>query len=464
MLALLLACSMFVANEWAYQRAQRSLDSLGARTDAREATQLLMRRLLDAETATRGYLLTSRSEYLMPAAEVKRDLDRAMDRLHQHYRTDAELSQLVEDMAARTNEKLSELNETVSLHDQGKEQAWIELILTDIGREKMGAVRTAAEKLLAAESQRFGAERVAIYRTLDAGRLGVHAVTLLALMGLIFYLRKSAALQAAQRAHAHDMQLERDRLDSQVRLRTSELSELNRHLQSVREQERGRVARTLHDELGALLTTAKLDLARLRRLLGAPSVAVAERLAHLGITIDQGIGLKRRIMEDLMPSMLHNLGLREALESLAGEFSKRTGVAIDLNLATIVAGEGSRIAAYRLVEGALSNIERHAHAATVHIQLRTLGPEIVVSVRDDGRGFDAVSAWTQGNALKNLRHRIEMLGGSMSVLSTPGRGTEVEAAIPTQSAADEVSTQITALEGKAPSNERSPLSDKAPNT
>ena len=103
--------------------------------------------------------------------------------------------------------------------------------------------------------------------------------------------------------------------------RTAQLKELAQHLQTIREDERSRLARELHDELGALLTAAKLDVARLKSRLGSDATAdAAERLAHLNETLNGGIALKRRIIEDLRPSSLSNLGLVAALEILLREF------------------------------------------------------------------------------------------------------------------------------------------------
>ena len=123
---------------------------------------------------------------------------------------------------------------------------------------------------------------------------------------------------------------ERDRLEGEVAARTAQLKELAQHLQTMREDERSRLARELHDELGALLTAAKLDVARLKSRLGASATPdAAERLAHLNETLNGGIALKRRIIEDLRPSSLSNLGLVAALEILLREFAARSEIAVD---------------------------------------------------------------------------------------------------------------------------------------
>lgn len=433
-LGALLALGVLSVAEWSYQRAVDSLGSLGTRSVARANIQIVMRRLLDAESAQRGYVLTGRKEYLAPYAEVASDIGGAIDTLRNLYQGDKEVTPLVSEVATRALEKLSETSETISLYDTGSHEAWRNLMLTDIGREKMEAVRKAAETLLAVEDRRIAAERAAVYRTLELGRRGVSATTLLSLLWFIFFLRKNAALLTVQQAAARDLQAERDALDVQVRLRTAELADLNRHLQEVREHERGDLARSLHDELGALLTAAKLDLARLRRALPAPPAEVNERMDHLASTIDQGIGLKRRVIEELMPSALHNLGLRTALEILVGEFTQRTGVAVQMNLQDTELDTASRNTVFQLVQESLSNVEQHAAAKEVRLSVLVSGGAVQIQVHDDGRGFssDTVRSAVQdrGHVWKNLRHRIEALGGRLSVASAPGRGTEVDATVP----------------------------------
>ena len=149
------------------------------------------------------------------------------------------------------------------------------------------------------------------------------------LLALFMYLRQTATLDRALADEAERMAGERDRLEREVAARTAQLRELAQHLQTIREDERSRLARELHDELGALLTAAKLDVARLKSRLGASASADAtERLAHLNEALNGGIALKRRIIEDLRPSSLSNLGLVAALEILLREFAARSEIKV----------------------------------------------------------------------------------------------------------------------------------------
>lgn len=432
-IGLILALAMFAGNEYVYQRAQLAFATMHDLDRASASVQQVVHRLVDAESSQRGYLLTSRKDYLLPGADARRDIESALTDLRTRFRMAPDWKPYLDALAQATAERLSELQETLTLHDQGRVDAARQLFLTDIGREKMQAVRQSALSLLSIGHRQADAERTRVVSTLELGRIGVHATLALSLLWFIYYLRKSAALQKEQRLHANDLQRERERLEAEVKTRTQELRGLNERLQLIREDERGRVARTLHDELGAILTAAKLDMARLRRLVERQQPAQAlVRLDHLTDTLDQGIHLKRRIMEELMPSALHNFGLREAVEILAEEFSANTGFSIDLALQEVAASERSRVLAYRWIESALADIQQHTPVSSVQISLKALpGDMLQVSVSDDGdTASTTMLVQSQDDAAINLRHRIEGLGGSVVVKIVPGHGSVRMATVP----------------------------------
>jgi CHASE3 domain sensor protein len=257
-------------SESAYRGATGSLESIGGRDEARLQTETVLRGLLNAETGQRGYLLTGRKDYLQPYEWAAADIEKALDKLEKHYDSDAVVKPLVAELEKRSAEKLSELHTVIGLYDEGKHDLWRELTLSNIGKEKMDAIRQSATALIDIESGRIAEEREQVYRTLRLSRFGVNALAAISLLSLFMYLRQTAAADAAQGRHAKALEAERDRLEHEVARRTAELTELARHLQTAREDERSHLARELHDELGALLTAAKLDAARLKRGLGTP--------------------------------------------------------------------------------------------------------------------------------------------------------------------------------------------------
>ena len=215
-----------------------------------------------------------------------------------------------------------------------------------------------------------------------------------------------------------------------VAQRTTELTQLARHLQTAREDERGRLARDLHDELGALLTSAKLDAARIRSRLGGQVPEALERLAHLVGTLDQVIALKRRIAEDLRPSALAHLGLAATLEILAREFGERSGLAVHVQLSPVALSADAELTVYRLVQEAINNLTKHAKATQVWLQLGQRDGGAEVSVRDDGVGFDTRLRPPTSHGLLGMRFRVEAEGGTLALESSPGAGTRVTAWLP----------------------------------
>jgi len=226
---------------------------------------------------------------------------------------------------------------------------------------------------------------------------------------------------------------EEELLKHQQRLEESEarLRELAAFLQTVREEERTRIARELHDELGQALTALRIDLGWLRGKCGSLGAPAAERVASAFSVVEQSIVSLRRISEDLRPAMLDSLGLAAAVEHHVTQFSQRTGIPcrlsmnreefdLDSNLATAV---------FRIVQEALTNVARHAEAGEVSVSIDETDEGIDLVVTDDGRGI-AASGNKKTFGLLGMRERITILGGTLEIDSQPERGTRIACRLP----------------------------------
>jgi signal transduction histidine kinase len=256
------------------------------------------------------------------------------------------------------------------------------------------------------------------------------AITAAGVLALLWLRRQARALARQVQLQQGLLQAQRDRLEIEVAQRTAQLTELTHHLQSAREDERHRLARDLHDELGALLTAAKLDAARLKARLGDDAPEARERLAHLVAQLNSGIALGRRIIEDLRPSTLAHLGLPATLEILANEFAERSGLALHCALAQAPLAPRAELVLYRVVQEAVTNITKYAQARQVWISLAPEGGQVALTVRDDGVGFDAGQPRRSAFGLLGMRFRVEAEGGTLAVLSSPGQGTQVQVRLP----------------------------------
>jgi signal transduction histidine kinase len=433
-LAILAACVLIGINETGYNQSAGALDDIAEASRTRGSLNRLLQQMLDAETGSRGYLLTGDPRYLEPYNTAVAEIGQNLDALRQSYSSPEEVGTLAQ-LSRNVQRKLAEMDLSVRMRKQGNEDAWKFVLMTDVGKEHMDAIREQATRLINGATAKMEVSQVQVRRSLLLSRIGIAAVAMAGLLAFYLYLRQSTALKLAGERQQDILQEERDLLERQVRDRTATLAELATHLQQVREQERGHLARELHDELGALLTAAKLDVARLKSRLGTPAPEIGQRLQHLTDTLNSGIALKRRIIEDLRPSSLSNLGLTASLEILAREFSEHSGIEVATSLEPVELDESRQLTVYRLVQESLTNVAKYAEADQAEISVRSYGSHVEVDVKDNGKGFDVANVKPSTHGLAGMRHRVEAAGGRLSVVSGPGTGTRVSAVLPQAPAA-----------------------------
>ncbi len=230
-----------------------------------------------------------------------------------------------------------------------------------------------------------------------------------------------------------------DRKQTEQRLRDSreQLRALTGHLERIREEERTRIAREIHDELGQALTGLKMDLSWFAsRLPNQP--ALADKSTAMLKLIDSTVHAVRRLSTELRPAILDNLGLIPAIEWLAQEFQKRTGVTCEFTTDNeeLTLDEQRTTALFRICQEALTNVTRYAQASAVVIRLTTTGGEITLHIQDDGRGItDAETRGTKSFGLLGMRERARLLGGTFDIRGENGRGTTLTVRIPAPQAA-----------------------------
>lgn len=429
-LAVLAALVLIGINETGYNQSGQALSRIDEYTRTRNAVNRLLQHVLDAETGSRGYLLTGDPRYLEPYNAAVAEISQNLEHLATIYPPGTADSATLAQLTRNVQRKLAEMDLSVRMRKQGNEDAWKFVLMTDVGKEHMDAIRGQAGKLIQSATGGMVTAQQQVERTLDLARAGIALVAFAALIAFYLYLRQSTRLKLAGEQQQAALQQERDLLEGQVRERTTSLAELATHLQQVREEERGHLARELHDELGALLTAAKLDVARLKsRLVGQPE-EITQRLQHLNDALNSGIALKRRIIEDLRPSSLANLGLTAALEILAREFSERSGIEVATSLENVELDESGQLTVYRLVQESLTNVGKYADATQVDVSVRSYSNHVEVEIKDDGKGFDPQAVRPSTHGLAGMRHRVEAAGGRLAVTSRPGAGTRIAAVLP----------------------------------
>ena len=430
MLAVLAVAGLILINEASFRSSTDAVEDMQEAQLTRGALNDLIQTILDAETGQRGYLLTGDVRYLEPYDKAMAQVNQQLDILRQIFTPYK--GQLTEFgiMSRQISRKLAELDLSVRMRRENKEEAWRFVLSTDVGKELMQSIREQTAKLASASIRNMEQGQVQIKRTLLLSRIGVAILAMMGLLAFCMYLIQTRALLNSGIREKESLKRERDQLDLQVRERTANLAELATHLQNVREDERGHLARELHDELGALLTAAKLDVARLKSRLGTTLPEANERLTHLTTTLNSGIALKRRIVEDLRPSSLSHLGLVASLEILAREFEERSEIAITTDLETVDMAGSVQLTVYRLVQESLTNMGKYAEATEAVVSLQNMDGYISVEVKDNGKGFDIDKIGSLSHGISGMRHRVEAAGGRLTVSSGPSSGTRISAVLP----------------------------------
>jgi signal transduction histidine kinase len=430
MLAVLAAATMISINEAGFYQSTKAVANIEAAQETRSAINKLLQQMLNAETGQRGYLLTGDARYLEPYNIATADINQNLNALRQQFaHSPAQLADFAS-LSRHVSRKLAEMDLSVRMRKEGNNDGWKFILTTDVGKDQMQAIREQSAKLVSGSTLQMAQGQAHIKKALQLSRIGIAATALIGLIAFYMYLLQTKALVASGLREQESLERERDLLEKQVRERTASLAELATHLQNVREDERGHLARELHDELGALLTAAKLDVARIKSRLGASLPEATERLEHLTRTLNSGIALKRRIVEDLRPSSLSHLGLVASLEILAREFQERSGLSIATDLEPAELGGSAQLTVYRLVQESLTNMAKYAGATQASISLHNFDSHITVMVKDNGKGFKPEQIGPASHGLAGMRHRVEAAGGKLSVTSTEGSGTQIGAVLP----------------------------------
>ena len=199
-LALLAACILVVINETGFDRSNRALQEIATASQTRSQLNKLLQHMLDAETGQRGYLLTGDPRYLEPYDVAVSDIGQTIDTLRTLYMDDAEELKTFAQLGRNTQRKLAEMDLSVRMRKQGNEDAWKFVLMTDVGKEHMDAIRNQSTQLIASTAGRMELAQLQVKRSLQLSRIGIAAVAMAGLLAFYLYLRQTNALkQSADR-------------------------------------------------------------------------------------------------------------------------------------------------------------------------------------------------------------------------------------------------------------------------
>ena len=388
----------------------------------------------DAESSLRGYYLSGSDAYLGPWRTASSQLAAQFAELEKLLADNPSQLKNLAQLRTLVQRKLAGMDQTLAVYRSGGLDDIVTIAESADDKAVMDEIRLLAVIMVREQSELLTARSATFYEEYQNAVLlgiGINAMAVLVLALFYRLVRRSYfARVMSQRA----LQVSNDNLESMVVLRTEQLSVLSRHLISVSEEEKARLARELHDEMGANLTAVNFDISTVAARLQASEPELAAMLARARATLVDTVELKRRIVENLRPSLLDNLGLAAALRSYCEEFGRVSGLGCEalIDGEVDVAGPMHAIAIFRIVQEALNNTAKYAQAKHAIVHLAREAEGLSLEVQDDGVGIDseAVSK-PRSHGLLGMRERALLLGGTLKVKrGINGVGTSVTAFIP----------------------------------
>jgi signal transduction histidine kinase len=414
----------FVVDEWSIEAVRSEGQRIASLIQTQRELESLRGSLVDAETAERGYLLTHNERYLEPYAKARESAPASIAQLRARTQDDPELSSLLSDLLGLERRGFGSIAAVVEAAHRGNDQQAIELLRAGSGKVLMDQYRTATDQALLRLNRRLeDAYRGEADDILDS-RLGALLVGLLAI-GLLVIVLRLLLVRVSREAS------QRQELEAAVAVRTEDLYELSKYLQLMQERERADLARNLHDELGGLMTAAKMDLACARQFPGAAEPQMREKLTEIDTILESAMQIKRRVVEGLRPALLDHFGPVAAISTYVEDNGQRAGLAVTsrIDASFDAVHPDVALSVFRLVQEALTNSIRHARATRFTVMLVPEGDGHLLTIEDDGVGLGR-GRRRGSHGLMGMNHRVRVLGGTIAFGRGAKGGVRIDIKIP----------------------------------
>ena len=432
LVALIVSGAIFAVSEYAYRGFARTRGEMGQSMALQSRLLELQKNVYLAESSQRGFILTQDPAHLEPYQRASKLLAEVREHLRDLSAGDKETRDRLATLNDLITLKAAELQRTVDRASAGDFAGARAIVEAGEGRDLTQRIEAAFDAASRQNAATLSGRSFLWEDTIDSSRSGILAVVGLnvALIALLALLLIRDTRRAHENAQIQDSFAER--MKKEVADRTVQLSSLSEFLQTQAESEKAKLAQELHDELSRILTPARMDVSWLEGRCGGPT-DVGRRLERLSELLDSGIDVKRRIIENLRPSLLDHLGLTPAVQWHVEEACTSAGLACNVQFSGNVErlAPDIEIALYRVVQEAMTNVVRHARAAHVEVCIERTRDGIGLTVRDDGIGMaDVDAAMRAAYGMGAMRQRLNAVGGHLEVFSSPGRGTRVRAFVP----------------------------------
>ncbi|MEQ1515927.1 MAG: CHASE3 domain-containing protein [Usitatibacteraceae bacterium] len=397
--------------------------------------------LLEAVSAERGYLYTDNPDYLLPLNNSAEQVSARIEKLRATVGDAPGAAEQLQKLQATANERIAELNRIVAIQQMGRRDEARAVVMTNGGRVLMAEFEATLTRLLGLQRTQRDGLLVKVDDIQLAIRWGF--ATILFINALLLLAGAMTIMRDISRKRAQIVLLDQHAavLASEVAQRAEELRALSAHLIRVQEEERRNIARELHDELGGTLSAVKMDIVMGRDAAAKRSDEKSVARFQRALTaVDSAVQFVRRLIEDLRPTLLDNIGLEAALRVMVEQFSERASVRCEVSLpeGELDLTSAQSTALYRICQEALTNVMKYAKATSVRLTLTKAGGDWKLVLADDGVGLDATKQHRSiSHGLLGMRERMVALGGTFDIRGPKGQGTTITATFPTAATVEE---------------------------
>jgi signal transduction histidine kinase len=421
--------------ELAYRRLEQANREMSVALEMQATLHATLAQIVGAEGGQRGYLLTGRREYLQPYETAVPAIGQSISALHELLvkQGTPEQREIVGRFNNLVGKKLAEMEATLDLYEKQGAGAAQTLTETGIGQRAMTAIRDEVDQLSTTHRRQFEAAASRWSNDVRVARLGMQGMTLVTVALLLVLWALVRRDMRAREQRSLTLEQEQQRLEALVDERTAALTDLSNYLQTVREEERAKLARDIHDELGGILVSAKMDVNWAEERVRRADAAAAAKLERALKTLDEGVQIKRRIIEELRPTLLDNLGLSAALEWQLHEVCDRAGLACEIATPEDDSAipPNVAIALFRILQEALTNVLKYARARRVTVDLAVADGSVMLVIEDDGVGIpDDAHSNRLSHGISGMRQRVRALRGEFSIRRRREGGTLIEVHVP----------------------------------
>ncbi len=391
--------------------------------------------IMDAESSIRGYFMSDNKVYLGPLKTAKNQLEKEFAGLEELLRDSPGQTKNLAQLHVLFKKKMTIIEESINVYNDGGLEEITKITKLGEGREVMDEIRLLIIIMVREQNDVQIARGERFYKEYkNAVFLGI-SINTSAIIVLVLFYRLIRRNYLKRLDAENELQMLNNGLEKMVFMRTEQMSVLSRHLINVSEQEKAKLARDLHDELGACLTAINMDVASVMGKLKTTEPLLSGQLQRAREALLETVNLKRRIIENLRPSLLDNLGLPTALRSHCEDFTKITGLPCKVTISDEIGDIDPlrSIALFRITQESLTNITKYAQASSVKVSLRAEEGGLRLRIIDDGIGIAMDTVYRpMSHGILGMRERVLLLNGTFTVQNDINkRGTIIEAFIPT---------------------------------